>query len=191
MRAMPRWRKRAAEPKKGDGFAHIVYPASKLEEAVVKGEAVQARCGASITGAAYANAPLCQTCVVEQLRIDDTAAAEQATKRYEAGVTDGRQKHADEVAREAAAQARRERELLEAPRFEVVDTGRAVRFTFEDGTTATVRRDHIGSVVLDQNNGLHRVVVDGYVLIANADLELVRRHHSRVHDVAFGSRVPA
>lgn len=169
--------------------AHIVWPASKLEVAK-RGEAVEARCGATVTGdPPTEDAPICQACVVAQLNIDDKASGEQATKRFEAGVADGRRQLERQMQSLAADKARRERAELEAPRFELLDDDRAIRFFFQDGTTATVRRDHVGSVLLDTQDGVHRVVVDGYVLVSHADPEVVRRHHDRVHALVFGSRV--
>ena len=171
--------------------AHIVWPASKLE-AAKRGETVEARCGATVKGdPPTEDAPICQACVVEQLKVDDKTSGEQAGKRFEAGVADGRRQFERQMQSLAADSARREREKLEAPRFELVDGDQAIRFSFQDGTTATVRRDHVGSVLLDAQDGVHRVVVDGYVLFSHADLDLVRRHHDRVHTLVFGSQVPA
>lgn len=193
-----RWRRRRADPAEPeqpkDPQAHIVKRGGVAN--AKRGESVQALCGAPIAGDPSAeDAPVCQDCVVAQFQVDDRASDEQATTRYNAGrtagVTEGRRQEANEIRTLAAEQERREREQLEAARFEVINDGQAVRFRFEDGTDATVRLDHVGSVLLDERDGLHRAVVDGYVLIAHADEALVRRHHDQVHELVFGSKVPA
>lgn len=194
-----RWRRRRdadpADPQEPEKpkytSAHLVAK-SKMANAT-PGETVEARCGAPITRDVFSDddLPICQACVVAQLDGDDTAADEQARAKLEEGRQAGRTQHASEVAAAGELEARRERERLEAPRFELVGDD-AIRFSFEEGTTATVRRDHVGSIVIDQQNGgVHRVVVDGYVLIAHTDEALVRRHHDRLHDVVFGNKVPA
>jgi hypothetical protein len=168
--------------------AHIVTPAHRLAEAK-RGLPVQALCGALVTGDPKPSAGLCTPCSIAQFEVDDKVADERAQTRYdagrEAGKVEGRRDA--ETAKSRAEQERlaAERKELEKPRFE--DHGRTMTFTFDDGSTATMRKNRIGSVRLaPADNGGLAVLVDGIVLIAHADATLVRAHHANVHEAIFG-----
>lgn len=183
-------RLRPKKKKNGDVYpvAHIVTPAHRLAEAK-RGQKVEALCGATVTGDPDPNAGICTACSIEQFKKDDTVSDERAQQRYDAGVergkTDGiREGRAerDRLDREAAALALEE---ARKPRFE--DRGKTMKFTFNDGSTATMRKNRIASVRLASTNGSHSVLVEGIPLIEHEDATLVQSHYTQVHEAVFGA----
>jgi hypothetical protein len=169
---------------------HILTPARQLAEAK-RGAHVTALCGATVTGDPVPEAGICAGCVIAQFEADDKAFDSRAQQRFDAGKTQG----VNEGRREADAQrASAEREQADAARKEFEkqrfeDHGATMKFTFEDGSEATMRKDRISSVRFAPPtvSSTARVLVDGVVLFSHADEALVRTHHTQVHDAVFGA----
>lgn len=192
---MPTLTKKAKKRASTDTYpvVHIVTPAHRLTEAKRGGDPAVALCGAAVVDDGDPEAGICRDCVLAQFKVDDLTFDERTSQQYQAGfdsgktvgVKDGRRLHANELRDAAYERARLEREELEKPRFELLEDG-LLKFTFEDGVS-TVRAGHVGSVALDFVDGQHRVTVEGRVLVANADRDLIRRHFDKLYVAVFGA----
>lgn len=176
-------------PKKGYPVQHIVTPARALAEAKRTGEAVAALCGDMVTGDGEKDAGWCGGCVTRQLEKDDQSHDDRAQQRYEAGVErgkqDARRTFGQDLLRYDRELQAAEIEKLRAPRF--VEEGKTLKFTFQDGSVATMRKKGISSVAFGPDGeGGYAVEVDGYVLIAHPDRALVKQHHIAVYTAVYG-----